>query len=390
MKHIILEAYQIEDIPCNIADLEAAFSTLTDPRNDKGKIYPLPMLLTMMMLAKLSGADTPSAICQWIRLRAEELAALFEWKKKQMPCLNTIRTVLQQVVSIPELEQVLGRYLHQTFGGQQSQPISIDGKTMRGTIAKGKTQGVHLLSAYQPEEGITLGQVEVGKKENEISAAPKLLAQLDLKNKVVCGDAMHTQRELSLDVLAGGGQYIWFLKANQSSTLADVMRFFDPIPTGCFRPPLPQTTARTQNRGHGREEVRYLTLIEDEHAYLDWPGVRQVFRLERQVHHLKSGETSCEVAYGITSCDPQQASAAQLLAWTRGYWGIENGLHYRRDVTLNEDKTRFSYKRMAQAMATFNNFIVGLSQKLGYENLAACRRVFDKHINRQLVLMTYH
>ena len=71
-------------------------------------------------------------------------------------------------------------------------------------------------------------QVEVGKKENEIKIAPELINEIDLKNRVVCGDAMQTQRQLSVDILAKGGDYIWFLKENQPSLLADVEQFFEP------------------------------------------------------------------------------------------------------------------------------------------------------------------
>lgn len=109
-----------------------------------------------------------------------------------MPCLNIIRGVLQEVISIEELEKLLGDYLYERYGGQQSRLVSMDGKTMRGTIPKGCTQGIHLMAAYLPEEGIVLKQVVVESKENEISAAPQLVEALDLKNKVICGDAMQT------------------------------------------------------------------------------------------------------------------------------------------------------------------------------------------------------
>jgi hypothetical protein len=81
--------------------------------------------------------------------------------------------VLQAVISIEELEKLLGDYLYETYGGQQSQLVTMDGKTMRGTIPKGSTQGSHLMAAYLPEEGIVLKQVAVDSKENEISAAPQ-------------------------------------------------------------------------------------------------------------------------------------------------------------------------------------------------------------------------
>ena len=107
-------------------------------------------------------------------------------------------------------------------------------------------------------------------------------------------------------------------------------------------------------------------------------------KLERQVLHLRTGVQSNEVVYAITSCSPQKASADQLLAWLRQYWGIENGLHYRRDVTLREDATRITQPTLARAIAAINNFVVALSMALGYSNLAAARRSFNAQIAAQL------
>lgn len=386
MKHIILEANETDVIAFNLADLATRLNQLTDTRDKRGKIYPLGMLLTMIILAKLAGEDKPSGIAEWIRLRCDAFVTIFNCKHQRMPCLNIIRGVLQEVISIEELEKVLVDYLHETYGGQQSQLVTIDGKTMRGTIPKGYTQGVHLLAAYLPEEGIVLKQVMVAGKENEISAAPQLVEAVDLKKRVICGDAMQTQRQLSIDVLAKGGDYLWFLKENQATLLADVQRFFEPPQrcAGYALPELPCTVAESTSKGHGRVEKRRLTLMTDEYQFLNWPGVQQVFRLERYVKQVRTGVESTEVVYGITSCAPKVGTAEQLLKWTRDYWGIENGLHYRRDVTLREDATRISQPRLARAIAAINNFIVALTQKLGYANLASARRIFNAKIAAQL------
>lgn len=386
MEHIILQAEKTGVVVFDLADLQARLADLSDTRAKRGKIYPLGMLLTGILLAKLAGEDKPAGISHWLRLRCERLVSLFKLKHKRMPCLNVIRGVLQEIVSLDELEKLFGRYLHERYGGQQSVLIAIDGKTMRGTIPKGSTQGVHLMAAYLPAEGIVLKQVAVESKTNEITAAPQLIAPLDLKNRVVCGDAMQTQRQLSVDILAKGGDYLWFLKENQATMLGDVTQYFKPpqVSSGWPLPALPQTEASQTNSGHGRLERRTLCLMSDEEAYLDWPGVRQLFRLERQRCERQTGVETKEIIYGITSRSPERASAEQLLDWTRQYWGIENGLHYRRDVTLREDATRISQPTLAKSMATINNFIVGLAQKLGYSNLAAARRAFDAAIAAQL------
>jgi predicted transposase YbfD/YdcC len=280
------------------------------------------------------------------------------------------------------MQTYLNRFLHEAYGGLVTVLVSIDGKTMRGTIPTGQTQGVHLLAAYLPEEGVVLMQISVGTKENEISAAPKLLAALDLKGRVVCGDAMFTQRTISVQVLAQGGDYIWFLKDNQPTLKADVEQFFVPprdVP-GWKAPVMPQEQACSIQAGHGRIEKRILTVIPDEAGYLDWPGAAQVFKLERTVTQETTQKTTQETVYGLTSLPPSRTSAQQLLEMTQQHWGIENGLHYRRDVTLEEDATRIMGDKRAETMAILNNFIIGLTSKLGFRNLASAQRTFDARL----------
>jgi predicted transposase YbfD/YdcC len=386
MKHIILEALDAGAVVFDVGELAAYLGRVHDSRDPRGKVYPLGVILAAVVLAKLAGEDKLSGIAEWIRLRRDVLVELFNCKHRRMPCLNIIRWVLQAVVSAEELEEVLRRYLHEAYGGQESRLIAIDGKTMRGTIPKGGRQGVHLLAAYLPAEGVVLKQVMVDAKENEIVAAPELIDGLNLKNKVVCGDAMHTQRELSVKILARGGDYLWFLKDNQPSLLADVKQFFQPPQKAAGWPmtPLSHTVAHTTGCLHGRLEKRTLTLMVDEAGFVDWPGIRQVVKLERRVFHWRTGLQSTEVVYAITSCGPEKASADQLLRWLRSYWGIENGLHYRRDVTLREDATRLTQPSMARAIAAINNFVIGLALKMGYTNLASARRSFNARIAAQL------
>lgn len=387
MRDIILDANLEGIVAFNLSDLEIHLRQVKDKRSRFGKIYPLSMILVIYILARLSGEDKPSAVTSWYQNRKELLLSCFDFHHRRLPCLNTIRNVLGNAFDVEELGIVLTDYLHRTYGGQESCLLTMDGKTMRGTIPKGLTRGVHLLAVYLPDEGITLKQVKVAAKTNEIGAAKKVLTGVSLKNRVLCADAMQTQRELSVYVLSKGGNYTWMVKDNQPTLRADVERFFQPVQhaAGWHIQPLPRTIAETKDKGHGRLEVRRLTLIVDDQQFLDWPGVCQVFMIERIITNLRTNKQTTEVVYGITSCTPQQCNAQQLLTWIRDYWGIENGLHYRRDVTLNEDATRLSSPTMATAIATINNFVIGLALKLGFTNLAAARRTFDAVIASQLL-----
>jgi len=370
----------------NISQLLAEMGKVPDKRRARGKRYSLSTLLLVIILAKLSGEDKPLGISEWVKLRSKELQNFLGYHREIKPGHNTIRRTMVSSLEDEDLQKQVKRYLHQSYGGQQSILVVIDGKTLRGTIPKGRTEGVHLLAAYLPDESIVLLQVEVGKKENEIVAAPRLLSQLDLKGRVVSGDAMFAQRDLSVQVLAQGGDYIWQVKANQPRLREDVERFFAPSrqAAGWQPPAMPQERAESIRKVHGRVETRRITLIPDEESYIRWPGLRQVFQLERQVIHPQRETKTTELSYGITSLGHQPGRAAQILKWTQQHWGIENGLHYRRDVTLAEDATRMSNSHQARVLATLNNFVVALSQVLGFDTLASARRFFQAKLDQLL------
>ncbi len=169
----------------DVQGLYAHLQTVTDTRQRRGLRYELALVLTLMVLAKLSGEDTPSGIAEWAKHRVRQLARAFELQRVCMPHHSTYRRILAEVVAVDELEQVAGSFLSWQAEPGRSVVISIDGKTVRGTLDGGATQGTHLLAAYLPEEGLVLLKMEVGVKENEIPVAQRVLQRLDLRGKVV-------------------------------------------------------------------------------------------------------------------------------------------------------------------------------------------------------------
>lgn len=363
---------------------------LADPRDPRGKRYALALLLSLIMLAKLCGEDTPTGMADWVRWRCAELVQAFQLARQTMPSHNTFRRILQFSPLVSAVQALLRRILSAQPQAGWSQLIAIDGKTLRGTIAAATTQGVHLLAACLPGEGLVLMQVLVERKENEIPAAPRLLQTLDLRGKIVMGDALHTQRAVSVQILDADGEYLWYAKDNQPKLHQDIAQLFVPEVTGKGSRPLPTDfrTASQTDCGHGRIERRTLTTSNLLRGYLDWPGVEQVFKLERVVTDLQRKPLRAETVYGLTSLSAQKASPLRLLELTRRYWGIENGLHYRRDVTLHEDATRMSNANQAQLMASLNNFVIGLVLQHGFTNLAAARRYYAAHVDAAFKLLT--
>ena len=366
MDYTIIETEKSEGRVLNIGELYSILEQVPDNRQEKGKRYTIGILLMVVILGKLCGENTPYEIAEWAKMRASQLQKLFGYHRPVNPSNKTLQRLTDTTVADSALQETIRNYLHQTYGGQQSILVTIDGKTLRGTIPKGETRGVHLLAAYLPEEGVVLLQIAVQQKENEIVAAPILLQELDLKGRVVSGDAMFTQREISVAVLAQGGDYLWFVKDNQQTLHEDVQRFFQEVEhaSGWSIPALPQAAAKETSKQSGRIETRRLTAIPDENNYLNWPGVNTVFKLERYVTRPQKGEQWSQIVFGITSLTFTPDLAQQLLTWTRQHWAIENKLHYRRDVTLREDATRMKHTHQAQVVATLNNFVIALATYL--------------------------
>lgn len=371
-----------EGIVFDVDGLWQHLARVADRRRPRGKRYALPLVLLLMVLAKLCGEDRPSGIADWVRHRRAVLQAMLGRPLPRAPHHNTYRRVLAQALDPSDLDAALGDFLRQAPGAGRSVLVSIDGKTVRGTIDAPATRGEHLLAAYLPQEGIVLLQVAAGDKTNEIGVAPILLRALDLRGKVVVGDALHTQRALSAQILAAGGDYLWTAKENQPTLHADIETVFtsDDRTVAGGRVPRDLRTARTIEQGHGRQETRTRTASSDLVGYAAWPGLAQVFRLERHRLQTKSGKTQHEVVYGLTSLSPAAASAAHLLALHRAHWGIENGLHYRRDVTFHEDATRLTQGHAGRVMATLNNLVIGVLRLAGHTNLAAARRLCDAEL----------
>lgn len=362
-----------------------------DMRKAKGKRYTLISLLVLMLLAKLGGEDKPSGIAEWIAHRIELWVQYKIVAEPRAASHMTYRRILQEIITPEEFEELVQAFHLQRLQMEQEIVISVDGKTLRGTIPYGAYRGVHLLAVYVPGQGLVLAQAEVDRKENEIVATPKIISQLALEGAIVLADAMHTQRTLSTQVVEAGGDYVWVAKDNQPRTRWAIEKLF--VHEVCNLQkgaPLSKDIqmARKVNKQRGRIEQRTMMTSTQLNEYLDWPYVAQVFRIERIVYHPHLQGNTREVVYGLTSLSPEKANPAKLLTLFREYWKIESGLHYRRDVTLREDATRLTVGHAGHNMAILNNLVIGLCLSHGFDNLPKARRFFSAQPQAALVLLT--
>ena len=365
-----------------VASLAAHFASLTDKRQPRGVRYQLTPLLALMVLAKVCGANNPQEIAKWIEYRAAWLKEALGLSWKRLPHHSTYRRVLQSALDLVELEVVAGAYL-KAFPQDGCATLNLDGKRLRGTIARGETGGLHLLAVQQTSTNAVVTQTAVTTTENEIRAAQRLLAKAEIKGKIVSGDAILAQRELSRQVVQQGGEYLWKVKANQKQLLAQSQASFG----GAWLQAGEVDKARSLDKGHGRIEERVLFSSSRLADRVEWPYLSQVFVIHSDRLELRTEKRSVTQHYGITSLAPMAADATRLLELTRSHWAIENGLHYRRDVTFKEDACRMKSHPAAEALAVFNNLALGMIRQAGWENVAEARRFYAAHIEQALQLI---
>jgi predicted transposase YbfD/YdcC len=221
----------------------------------------------------------------------------------------------------------------QRFAAGLEGVIAVDGKTMRGSFDRASgTSPLHMVHAWAVDQRLLLGQLATDEKSNEITAVPQLLAMLSLKGCIVTADAMSCQRAICAQIVEQDGDYVIALKGNQGTLLDDVRLFLeDPA-----RPGEPRHT--TVDNDHGRVETRTGDVCSDI-GWLqkrhDWPGLTAIGKMVR-TRETRS-KTTTETTYYLLST---LLSAAQFAAVARAHWGVENGLHWVLDVTMNEDRAR--------------------------------------------------
>lgn len=143
--------------------------------------------------------------------------------------------------------------------------------------------------------------------------------------------------------------------------------------------------ATTIDKGHGRIEKRTLRTTTLLTKQQDWAGLKQGFEIVRE--RTEKGKKTVEVVHGITSLRPEQADAMRLLQLTRGHWAIENGLHYKRDVTMGEDASRVRKGGAPQVMAALRNTVIHLLSDVAAPSLAAAMRTMGNRLSQALSLL---
>jgi predicted transposase YbfD/YdcC len=351
-----------------VARIEEHFAKLTDPRRRK-VTYPLINMVTIMLCAVICGADDFVSIAEYGRKKRKWLGKFLDLSAG-IPSHDRFNAVLA-AIKPAEFEKCLLSWitaLHEISGGQI---VAIDGKMLRRSFdAASSKSAIHMVSAWAAANPISLGQVVVDEKSNEITAIPKLLQILELSGCLVTIDAMGCQTEIADEIVAAGADYVLAVKGNQPTLRDGIARFFlDHLEDDCAR--VKVSRHQTEERRHGREESRTYYVCaapEDLPDRRRWKNLQAIGIAINDT--VRDGKQTSEVRYYILA---RKLSARKFAEAVRGHWSIENRLHWQLDVTFGEDQSRlrkghvdanFSLVRRAALSLLKNNH----TTKVGIKN----------------------
>ena len=322
--HLADLAGDVAEDPPGLLDVLA---TVADPRHRRGVRHRLAVILGLAVCAVLAGARSFSAIAEWAADADQDtLRAL--GVNGAVPSESTVRRVLQRL-DADAFDHLAGAWAQRrtTPGPGGRRVIAVDGKTLRGS-GQGDQDSRHLLAAFDHAHGVVLGQVDVAAKTNEIPMFSTLLDRAGIGDAVITADALHAQRSHAGYLAGRGAHYLLIVKRNQPGLHAQLTA----LPWRDV--PVAYTKAE---RGHGRTERRTLKITAVA-AGLAFPRAAQAIRITRR--RKVKGKWSAETCYAVTSLTVTQASPAQLAAIIRGHWGIEDRLHWVRDMDFDEDRSQ--------------------------------------------------
>jgi len=211
------------------------------------------------------------------------------------------------------------------------------------------------------------------KRTNEINTAIPLLDAIDIQGKEITADALLTQRKIATYLVnQRNAHYHFTVKNNQPGLFQDIALYFKdrqkPDFVDCDPP------------DHGRIEIRKIWTTTELNAYLNFPHVGQAFVVQRESTDKKSGEYSCEIAYGITSQNPEQADAQRLLTTNRGHWSIENSCHYIIDWNYDEDRSRIRTGHGPENITRLRRFAISIIKSKGVRSVAQKMRQLTRNV----------
>jgi predicted transposase YbfD/YdcC len=344
---------------------------IEDPRKPSCNFqHSLTSIVFIVIVTSLCGADEWPAITE-VAESIQPWISRFVDVSSGIPSSHTIERVFS--LMSPELMEQAFIEVMKILKSKKEGVISFDGKTLRGTSTGNGKSAIHLLNAWSVENGICIGQRKVDEHSNEITAIPKLMELLDLKETIVTTDALNTQKEVAAMAIQKKADYFLPVKGNHKGLLEEIDFLFQEAKKREFRG-IDADQYETLEKSHGRVEKRtyYSMDAEELSEKTNWAGIKSLGKVIRE--RTVKEKTSIETILYISSCE---VDAKLLARCSREHWQVENALHWSLDVILREDKLRYRHKVGARNLATIRKIILGT---LGKDKTRKCGRAGKRTI----------
>ena len=332
------------------------FEILEDPRDIRGKKHKLINILVMTIYGILCGYTDFTNLADFLKVHEDYFNNLLNLENGT-PSHDT----LSNVFSIVDSKKFMSIFIEwiKEIVSSKGLHLSIDGKAIKS--AKDKINGgntPYIVSAFLSDIGISVGQVKVDDKSNEITAIPELLDLIDIKDKIITIDAIGTQEDIVNKIVNLKGNYILKVKNNQKDLRDDIKTYFD---LGLKRGDVNIAIAETNwEKDHGRYEKRkyYLSYeVDCIHDKTKWKTVKAIGRID--VTREENGKKKITKHYYILS---KKFDLDTFITITRQHWNIECSLHWRLDVIMDEDHSRNRIGNSIENLSTIRKIVFNLAR----------------------------
>lgn len=352
------------------------FSNIEDPRlHNHNFRHKLSDILIIALMGTICGADGWVEIERFGEAKKDWFSSFLELANG-IPSHDTFGRVFA-ILDPKVFEESFLAWVNSLNIDLKNEVIALDGKTVRGSGNKRQCERpIHLVSAWAAKERMMLAQVKTEDKSNEITAIPKLLDLLEIKDSTVTIDAMGCQRAITKKILSKGAHYILNLKENQKTLYDDVENIFKKAEENKEKQYKKMLHLRRVKKlkGHGRVETRKYTLVSARDPLLfqiRWPGLQGIAKVD--VTRTTQHEVERSTRYYLTDFNYEQID--QFIKGASSHWQIEIDLHWSLDVAFHEDHSQVHVGNAAENLSWLRRIALNLLKKeKTHKNGIACRR----------------
>jgi len=346
--------------------IQESFSNLEDYRREKSIKYPMIEILMVNLCCIICGGESWKEMSDFGKAKEKWLKQFLDFNDG-IPSHDTFGRFFSGICPI-QFESCFTQWISSIASIKVGEVISIDGKTIRGAKEYNEKSMVHMVSAWANSAGLSLGQVKVDEKSNEITAIPELLNVLDIQGCFVTIDAMGCQTKIATLIDEMDGYYVLAVKENQKELYNNIIDSFQFLEC--------KSISENNDSGHGRIEKRTCKIISDL-SHIErkgrWTNIKTIIKIESERYTKTSGQIQKSDRFYISNAD-KPASAFNDIA--RKHWAVENNLHWQLDVTFNEDKQRKRAGNAAQNFSTTNKIALTLLKNEKTLNKSIARKRF--------------